>query len=134
MRSICLAFLMSFLGISAASCRSVDELYQGTGDVIEVSGKSYEDVWRTCLKVVDDSYVIRKAQKEAGEIRAETSIVDGGMATEVVAVFITPARDSETHRVEVVSKARTSLGIGNNSSVFKKFQKDLKNAISQELQ
>lgn len=106
--TVCLT-LLALLGFSG--CNTIDSLKPGKGVTFNVTGKSYDQVWKSTVAVVSRQLTIVEDDRSAGFIRSEAK---AGMMTngEVVGVFITPTTPAAaTYKVEVVSLKRSSLQI-----------------------
>lgn len=92
----------------AASCATMASVKPGAGTVFTVDNKSYDEVWRVSLSVVERSLDPVEVDKDAGLIKAKEGV---GLMTwgSVVGVFVTP-KDNPI-QVEVVSFKRARMQI-----------------------
>lgn len=109
------ALLSSLLAVAAlvgfTGCNTVDSLKPGKGVTFNVTGRTYEQIWKASVAVMSRQLTIVEDEREHGFIRAEAK---AGMMTygEVVGVFITPTTpNAGTYKVEVVSLKRSAIQI-----------------------
>lgn len=135
-------FALSSFMLLVAACSSSNDLGSGkTGKAITVSGYTYNQVWNAAITAVkqekgdqslevEKNLTISKEDKNAGVINASTgmSMLSWG---EVVGVFISPAHDAPSHRVEVesLSKMKTNVFANNwEDELLRSIQKNLSDA------
>ena len=98
------------LGISA--CSTVEGLHPSdTGITIDVSNKTYNEVWKSSVGAMSTNLAIVEMDKGAGVIKSEAP---AGMATwgEVVGLFISPVTPTApNYSIRVVSKKRATYQI-----------------------
>ncbi len=100
--------LMLLIGILGA-CATVEDLRPGTGSVITIEGKTYEQIWKAAVKATNKNLTIVYNNKQRGEIRAEAAAKIASWG-EVVGVFISPTTPKASkYTVEVVSQKRSKL-------------------------
>ncbi len=119
--------ILSLVSVLAlAACSSSNDLGAGkTGKAFTVQGYSYDQVWQAALAGVreetgdqkleiEKNLTITKEEKSTGTINAATgmSLLSWG---EVVGVFVSPAGEAPSHRVEVesLSKLKTNVFANN---------------------
>jgi hypothetical protein len=99
------------LGLSSG-CATIGSLQPGAGgSTFEVTGKSYDDVWKASVRGMSSNLTIVESDKTSGTIKSEARV---GMATwgEVVGLFIRPAAaNADRYTVEVQSLKRSRLQI-----------------------
>lgn len=106
--------LISALALMILSgCATTDTLKPGNSGSTKfnVTGKTYEQVWKASVKAMSNNLTIVEKSKEQGYIKSEKGV---GMATwgEVVGVFITPPnKEAEKYIIEVQSYKRSRLQI-----------------------
>lgn len=93
-------------------CATIGSLQPGAGgSTFEVTGKSYDEIWKASVKGMSSNLTIVESDKASGSIKSEARV---GMATwgEVVGLFIRPAAaNAERYTVEVQSLKRSRLQI-----------------------
>ncbi len=95
-----------------SSCATVNSLQPGRGgSVLEVHGKSYEEIWKASVRAMSSNLTIVESDKSSGSIKSEAR---AGIATwgEVVGLFIRPTTtNAEKYTVEVLSRKRMQAQI-----------------------
>lgn len=105
MKAFSLILFISMLG----ACATVEDLRPGTGSVITIEGKTYEQIWKAAVKATNKNLTIVYNNKQRGEIRAEAAAKIASWG-EVVGVFISPTTPTAAkYTVEVVSQKRSKL-------------------------
>jgi hypothetical protein len=98
--------------LSISACSTVDGLEPSdTGITIDVSNKSYNEVWKSSISAMSTNLAIVEMNKKAGVIKSEAP---AGMATwgEVVGLFVTPVVPSaDSYSIRIVSKKRSTYQI-----------------------
>lgn len=125
MRSLkIISALLLLAGMSA--CSTTSDLGPGkTGKAFEVSGYTYDQVWDASVKSVKEStgtqkleieknITLSKEDKEHGIIEGTTgmSMLSWG---EVIGVFINPAHDAPTYKIDVESKSKMQTNLFSNN-------------------
>ena len=94
------------------ACATVGSLQPGSGgSIFEVSGRSYNEIWKASVKAMSNNLTIVESDKTSGNIKSEAR---PGVTTwgEVVGLFIRPTTvGAETYVVEVMSLKRSQLQI-----------------------
>jgi hypothetical protein len=106
-------FIVVLTSLTITGCATTDTLKPGNSGSTKfnVSGKSYDQVWKASVRAMSTNLTIVEKSKEQGYIKSEKGV---GMATwgEVVGVFISPAnKPAEKYQVEVQSFKRSRLQI-----------------------
>lgn len=116
-----------FIGILTA-CATVESLRPGTGSVLTIQGKSFEQIWKAAVKATNKNLTIVYNNKQRGEIRAEAAAKLASWG-EVVGVFVSPTTpNAPKYTVEVVSQKRSKIQLtGQNweRSILASIQVDL---------
>ncbi len=124
MTVLSLMLLISMLG----ACATVEDLRPGTGSVITIEGKTFEQIWKAAIKATNKNLTIVYNNKQRGEIRAEAAAKIASWG-EVVGVFISPTTPKAAkYTVEVVSQTRSKIQLtGQNweRSILASIQVDL---------
>lgn len=114
-------------GVSA--CSTIDGIQPSdTGITVNVSNKSFAEVWKSSVSAMSTNLAIVEMDKGAGVIKSEAP---AGMATwgEVIGLFITPVSSSTNeYAIRIVSKKRSTFQItGQNwaPSIAARIQTDL---------
>jgi hypothetical protein len=106
------ALASSAMILSISACSTVDGLEPSdTGITIDVSNKSYNEVWKSSISAMSTNLAIVEMNKKAGVIKSEAP---AGMATwgEVVGLFVTPVVPSaDSYSIRIVSKKRSTYQI-----------------------
>lgn len=96
----------------SSGCATVGSLQPGAGgSTFDVTGKSYEEIWKASVRGMSTNLTIVESDKAAGTIKSEARM---GMATwgEVVGLFVRPtAANADRYTVEVQSLKRSRLQI-----------------------
>jgi hypothetical protein len=115
--------------LSVSACSTVEGLQPSdTGITVNVSNKTYNEVWKSSVSAMSTNLAIVEMNKDAGVIKSEAP---AGMATwgEVVGLFVTPVTPTaQSYSIRVVSKKRSTYQItGQNwaPSVAARIQADL---------
>ncbi|MBU2574629.1 MAG: hypothetical protein KKH28_11190 [Elusimicrobia bacterium] len=101
--------LLAFAVLSG--CATIGSLGPGSGQTFEVTGKSYNEIWKAAVTVITRSLTIVENDKAGGNLKAEAK---AGMMTrgEVVGVFIRPtSANASRYTVEVLSLKRSQMQI-----------------------
>lgn len=107
-------FILVLISIlSLLGCVTTDSLEPGRAGSAKftVAGKTYDEVWKSSIKVMGNDLTIVEKSKEQGYIKSERGV---GIATwgEIVGVFISPAnKPAAKYQVEVLSYKRSPLQI-----------------------
>ena len=111
-----------------SSCATIEDLRPGTGSVIDIKGRTYDQIWKAAVKATNKNLTIVYNNKSRGEIRAEAAAKIASWG-EVVGVFITPTTPrASKYTVEVVSQTRSKIQMtGQNweRSILASIQVDL---------
>jgi hypothetical protein len=103
------AIWVVLLGLLLSACATVEGLRPGTGSVINIEGRTYEQIWKAAVKAANKNLTIVYNNKLRGEIRAEAAAKLASWG-EVVGVFISPTTPTaERYTVEVVSQKRSKF-------------------------
>jgi len=106
-------FVIALSLLMLAGCATTDSLKPGRAgsEKFTVTGKTYDEVWKSSVKAMSNNLTIVEKSKEQGYIKSERGV---GIATwgEVVGVFISPAnKPSDKYQIEVLSYKRSRLQI-----------------------
>lgn len=107
MKWIAVAFSLCFL----VGCATINSLQPGGGTSFDVSGRSYDDIWKAVVRTASRSLTIVENNKESGILKAEKS---AGMTTmgEVVGIFVYPSKlQPDSYTIEVQSLKRSQFQI-----------------------
>jgi hypothetical protein len=101
------------LSLAITGCATKNTLQAGKDDSTKftVTGKTYNEVWKSSVKAMSNNLTIVEKSKENGYIKSEKGV---GLTTwgEVVGVFISPAnKPSDKYIVEVQSYKRHRLQV-----------------------
>lgn len=111
MKTLLNSLLISLILPSFTGCHTIDSVQPGRGTSFQVSGKSFDQVWKSSVAVMSRQLTLVEDSKQRGFIKAEAS---AGMTTwgEVVGVFITPTTpNAHSYNIEVVSLKRSAVQI-----------------------
>jgi len=98
-----------FISLSLVSCATVEDLKPGTGTVLEIKDRDFQEIWRAAIKTASNNLTLVYQNKALGTIKAEAR---AGMTTwgEVVGIFISPTEPMKgKYIVEVVSQKRSKI-------------------------
>ncbi|MBV7552058.1 hypothetical protein KW841_06805 [Pseudomonas sp. PDM28] len=112
-----------------AACSTVDGLQPSDrGVTVEISNKTYNEVWKSSVSAMSTNLAIVEINKSAGVIKSEAP---AGMATwgEVIGLFVTPiSKTADTYTIRIVSKKRSTYQITGQDwapSIAARIQADL---------
>ncbi len=104
-------FILFTLALLLSGCATVEGLRPGTGSVLEIRGKTYNEIWKAAVRAANKNLTVVYNNKNRGEIRAEAAAKLASWG-EVVGIFITPTSDkAPKYTVEVVSQKRSKIQI-----------------------
>ena len=105
-RRVGVVLLVLSLLLPFAGCASMDSVKPGSGRTWEARGRSYEEIWRAAIQVMNEHADIVRQDQAQGIIIADRPyhfMGDNGW----FGIFITPtSQASEKYRVEAVYRTR----------------------------
>lgn len=123
-----LAVLLACMVTFVTGCATVEDLKPGTGSTLDITGRTYEQIWKASVAAANKNLTVVYTNKSRGEIRAEAAAKIASWG-EVVGVFITPpTENARRYTVEVVSQTRSKVQMtGQNweRSILSSIQIDL---------